>query len=354
MKRACLIGLLSIGLLGTSAAPAAAGYDWWGWLEDFSGPGPFGPGPWPTVIAATVCRTDDRNAGVAPAIADMGRLLRDNNAPGIRLRKWVLGTPSTERALACFYGEYQRFVAPPDRRGFPEMSAQLVDIGVNYPLGPILDVGAGMGFMVLNPNDERTRNSTRFTITPVRMAFKPLLLAWPVRDHKAFGALKFVLKETYVAGRLSGVGLGATGPPASEFQSRGELLRSFALEVDASELLCSTAKRQMKWRWTRALGDCTATPEDTITVIVRDAECRTPLNGATVRVQPHAGQQGFEVPTMDGRVTLPAHPAGEERGLNDRLVTVSLEGYRTESSFLGEELTRVEFRLQRTMPQACP
>jgi len=411
-------------LVALNPSSTEAGYDWVGWLEQLSGPGPLGgEGLFPG-LAATLCRTDDRDVGAA-VMEGPGRLAsgavrglkgilpgkavtggppkndganqldgdpsgftRPDDRMKIRVRKWVLGTPANERSIACLYLETQRFKRPTpdtadpnrtfDSRGFPlRLNARLVEVGVNYPIAPVFEVGAGVGrmrFSVKESGGDSTL-TTKWTFTPVRMTFLPLNLAPSLRKFKAASALKFVFKETYIIGDVTGADFRAlAGSEAEGYVSRGDLVRALTAELDLSALPCASSRVQAskRWRWTRALGDCGAPPDDRLTVFVRELD-GTPINGANVCVLPHAAQ-GHYGTTTDGRLVVPQDhrddkgtpksnntepitivmPDGtpivaeraEKPGLNDVVVVVSMSGRQTRTVLVNRETTRIDVRLR--------
>lgn len=228
MKRSLTIGCLVLASMVADARPASAGL--WAWLEKFSGPGPFTGTP----VLVTFC---------------FQKLLTADGKPnGTVFAPSPVSRPdTTKEPLSCIY--FDRGVFDADRddiRGFPEIHATLNDIGGSVRLVDGLDIGAGLGWITFS-NKETQNTPSKFTITPLRIVTRPLLLAFPpgypsTRRH-FLGALSIYWKETFVEGHLTGEDFGAE---RSRFDGNGELVRSYGFVLDVTALLFKE-----KWRLPR-------------------------------------------------------------------------------------------------------
>jgi hypothetical protein len=216
MKRiGAIVGLFCVAM--GAAQPARAGY--WSWLEEFSGPGPFTSKTPP--LFATVCKTD-----------------RDE-------RSWTLGVPGTREEgtpRVCVFADFQRMSAP-GSRGFPEVGLTWFDAGAAYPIANgLFEIGAGLGTMRFT-NDE-TGSATRVVATPIRFVSRPFHFIRHFdpsnrRLARWSNVFKVYFKETAVLGELTAQDFGVTNPqnPAFGFRTNGEMVRSYGLVIDLTEVI---------------------------------------------------------------------------------------------------------------------
>jgi hypothetical protein len=181
--------------------------------------------------------TIEQQQGVPPALASstaLAQIYRSDAAEA--------GAGHKDKTMVCGYFDYGRFhsevaVGTVDARGFPNVTANLYDVGPSVRLHDGLDIGGGFGRIsfTARPPMQPELSRARWTITPFRSVIRPLLLAVPEQHRKDWmGVFSLYWKETYIAGKLTGADFGA---PRDSYAVDGELVRSFGIIIDASALL---------------------------------------------------------------------------------------------------------------------
>jgi hypothetical protein len=252
MRRLSKAILLAM-VLSLGATTQAVAADWWGWLEEFSGPGPFRiKNPLHALHLTFHCvyedqlrisvfrvnaitdevlrRTEKPAAGAAllPAIpptvpvgpvevmTSRGSKLFGTPFP-IPL-DWtgdldLLGTALTtllpsptpddspekrqwsrarERKY-CWYVDFARYRAVPDPvQEYPEIKATKVDIGFAYFIGGPIDIGAAGGWIWFRPKGGDIIG--RYTFTPLRVQVRPLAFFAPSSSDRS----KWLARLAYV------------------------------------------------------------------------------------------------------------------------------------------------------------
>ena len=198
---ACAIGMCVAG--APSPATARPLDDIWDILDALSGPGPFAGGP---VIAATVACWEDGAATITRAMSNPDRL------------------------DPCLYVDFRDMYAEPDSRFGSTVTAKLLETGLSFGQFPSLEVGAGFGVAFFSTTvGGRDFNVTNFTVTPLRVAFKPLRLVRRFRDNPRVGFLQVHYRGTIRFGDIDGSDFGA---PASTFSAGTEFLNGASLVFD--------------------------------------------------------------------------------------------------------------------------
>jgi hypothetical protein len=295
MKRPLGITLLVLIVSLVRPAPASAGF--WAWLEDWSGPGPFRAKPYQTVML-TYCVQDQRlkpspisnydasheqmaeratlleQAKVttsfadgykrilaAPTLWDVG--MRANGVKPDDYNRWSdksrtpeidglvrkaesdyfggNGRPSgaghADKHLICAFTDVVRFSAPADR-GYPDLTATSFDVGTSARLHDGVDLGVGFGRISFRGADV---HEGYWTLTPVRLVIRPILLALPEEKRRGWmGLFNLYWKETYVKGPIRARDLGA---PQLDWTVQGELIRSFGVNIDVGTLFPTNFRR---------------------------------------------------------------------------------------------------------------
>jgi hypothetical protein len=146
------------------------------------------------------------------------------------------GPGHSDKRMVCFYVDHARYTAEA-QRGFPAVAANVLDIGPVARLHDGLDIGGGFGRMSFTG---QLVNGTRFegsrtTLTPIRVVFRPILVAVPEEWRKRWmGVFTIFWKETFVMGELNGEHFGL---PREQFRVDGELLRSYGVNIDLLALI---------------------------------------------------------------------------------------------------------------------
>jgi len=202
-------------LVMTIAFPASAGaWDFWTWLSDFSGPGPFSGTFF--ALTGTVCRQGDR--------WKPSPIAKDSEAH--------------EEVIVCIYFDRESFHDDADpSRGYPDLRIRANDIGASLRVRDWLDVGAGMGWLSITDTTSDTTRS-RFVMSPVRVVVRPLLLFLPEKGrHRSFGILSFYWKDIYVPGVIRGRDFGQKPPSdLNEFRASHDVVHAYGLTLDLTAL----------------------------------------------------------------------------------------------------------------------
>jgi hypothetical protein len=202
IKRTLLVwSVVGAVMLGCAPRADAALDDWWDYLDQLSGPGPFHDGP---AIGATVGCWED------------GQFV------------WRRAIKRT-RFNPCVYWDWRELSAPP-KGPFAEVSANLVDSGVSFQLSPYFDYGVGIGWAHFATTVRETDYSVNnFTLTPARLVFRPLRAFPKFRSNAKAGFLQIVLRDTVRFGRLTSADFGA---PSDRWTTGTEHLKGATLVID--------------------------------------------------------------------------------------------------------------------------
>jgi hypothetical protein len=209
-------------LMCVGVREAAAGGDgWWGWLEEFSGPGPFKGPFFGSSLGENFCSNQNK--------FDLKSL-----RAGTQAGRWV----------PCIWADQRFFRARPSNepgRVFPEVQASLYDFGVSVSHDYVFSIGAGAGFVRFSsttPTEDLKK--TRFTVTPIRVTLSPwtmlsnLSKSSPDRWKQALGAVKWYGKVICFPGELRGADFGV---PNSTYRNDGECNLSHGLQFDVLDLV---------------------------------------------------------------------------------------------------------------------
>src|SRR5262249_19590211 len=150
-------------LLASTVSVKPARADWWDWLQEFSGPGPFHANyknSFPPNTLVTLC----------PGNGDI------NGRPHMTIR-------DAKAKIPCVYVDFRNLINSPDQKvggdNFPnQVKIVAYDFGVAFDLEQRIQVGAGLGFMHLNSQDtEKPGESVlrnKLDITFFRATIQPL------------------------------------------------------------------------------------------------------------------------------------------------------------------------------------
>jgi hypothetical protein len=188
-----LIGMLFVLM----SAGNAAAKDWWGWLEEFSGPGPFEGPLFGSSLGLNFC-------------------VRDPSSVQLSVESLEIGAHHDDAVSPCVWVD-ARVLHARESQGFPSTNAFLVDSGLALSFRGLASAGAGLG-MIRMISDAAGGNAyvTRLTILP-RITVSPLLLLGEAqrflfkRDSpppRWLGVVKAYYKPTFVAGSLSAADFG--------------------------------------------------------------------------------------------------------------------------------------------------
>ena len=159
---------------GPSPAYAAAWDRWWDYLDQLSGPGPFHGGP--TLATTFGCVKE-------------GKFV------------WVSAVPASDtfRFEPCWYFDWRQLSAEPSAR-FGHVDADLVETGLSVEWR-FLELGAGVGVArFTTAAGDTTHSVNNFTLTPVRLVFKPLRI---FSRSPRLGFLQVIGRDTIRFGRLT-------------------------------------------------------------------------------------------------------------------------------------------------------
>jgi hypothetical protein len=203
-----------LGALFAHPQPAAA--DWWDWLQELSGPGPF--------------KTEGNVMwSICPG-------------PGTVFRPYDNAGPPK----LCVFVDVRRFVNWDDDNflKFGRVRLQTYDFGVAWEVRRAVDVGLGFGVMHFAANGT---GSNRLSITPLRTTVKPLLLlADLLRKGDALernrtarrwaSILKYYARLSVIPGTIDATNFGVS-TSLSDFKAKNDRVASAGFLVDFSELL---------------------------------------------------------------------------------------------------------------------
>ena len=202
---ACVIAVLALSW--SSRADAKGLDDLWDILEPLSGPGPFTGGP---VIAATIGCRQGREFKFSYAMSDPGR------------------------TDPCFYLDFRDLAVEP-KGPYARVTAKLVETGVSFSQHRSLELGVGLGVAYFATTvSGKDYNVTNFTVTPVRVVFKPLRLVPKWRSDARAGFLQLHYRGTVRFGDIDGSDFGA---PANTFSAGAEYLNGAGVVLDVLQAL---------------------------------------------------------------------------------------------------------------------
>jgi hypothetical protein len=205
-----VVGLVAVACLGL-ARDAAAQRGSKGWLERLSGPGPFGG--WELGTPPLVCFGAD---GSDPS--------------------WFLvRNDSTRRfCLDAEFGWFDTDDEDPRLPQYGEVKAKSFDVNFMYGFHRSVSLGASLGF--IHFGGDRFESFSRFTVAPVRLAFKPLELGASRApcDDRWRSLLRLDFKQYLIAGRLEGSDF---GNPAAPLNENWDSVSYWSIGVDASAYL---------------------------------------------------------------------------------------------------------------------
>lgn len=203
MKRMMVVSCVVAAMVLCSSSRAEAGLDdWWDYLDQLSGPGPFHDGP---ALAATV------------GCWEGGSFV------------WRRASKES-RVKPCVYWDWRELTAPP-RAPFGEVTANLIDSGVSLHINEYLEVGAGIGWAHFATTIRDTKYPVNnLTVTPARVVIRPLRALIPkLRSNSKAGFLQVVIRDTVRVGRLTSADFGV---PSDPWSSGTEHLPGATLVID--------------------------------------------------------------------------------------------------------------------------
>jgi hypothetical protein len=261
------IALLILGVV--VLAPNAASASAWGWLEQFSGPGPYqgdtilytecGKAPSYTSTTDTTAPGGAFPAGTLFSRAAPLAVVLNEARPSTRVSDYqqvyseikpeLFGAVRTvtngssvtvERYRSvgrrpCFFADFGRFKADANpTRGFPRIDVTTVDLGGAFRFWDSIDIGSGIGFLNISPDGHES--NTHFTVTPFRLTARPLLMIFDNRASRggvreALSLLSVYWKGVYVMGPLDGKDFGGD---EKSFQATGDFVQSAGAIIDLS------------------------------------------------------------------------------------------------------------------------
>ncbi len=205
MTRVRLIVLVGLFALCCPAG-AYAQSDFLDWLDSLSGPGPFQGF---TVGMRTVCARD--NAGKL----DTGWCIADTD-PNIKTVMNVeFGWATTGKQL--------RFSDAP---GDAPVHASRLNVTYMYRVSPMLDVGVGIGGLMLS--GDGFTNQLHPIFTPATVTFTPFGMLRGPTSAKWGRVLRIKFSDRYIFGDLKAVDFGSV----SSYLRHGEFNPSFGIGVD--------------------------------------------------------------------------------------------------------------------------
>ena len=188
IKRTLVVScVVAVAMLGCARSAHAGLADWWDYLDQLSGPGPFHGGP---AIGATIGCFED------------GRFV------------WRRAIRET-RFSPCVYWDWRELSARA-KGPFAEVSANLIDSGVSFHITPYFEYGVGLGWAHFGTRVRDTDfEVNNFTLTPARLMFRPLRAIPEWRGNTRAGFLQIVVRDTVRFGRLTSANFGAPNDPWS-------------------------------------------------------------------------------------------------------------------------------------------
>ncbi len=243
MKRA--FSVLWMVLLTTLSFPQPARADFWDWLSEFSGPGPF-HARYPNLMF-DIC------PGETFAVDKQGKqILNEDGTPkkNTLLRDFETPLPSSTtkegvpRVPKCIYSDLRFFEnRPDDNFGVRNVKVDFYQAGVSVRLHHAIGLGFGGGAMrISTPGNP---DAWQGMLTAPRVVVKPLLIYgspefWERNGwlHLLASSVKYYVKEDIILGHVTGKDFGA--PPGSanaEFDFLNDRVFSTGFVVDISDVL---------------------------------------------------------------------------------------------------------------------
>jgi len=201
-------------------------HDLWGWLDQFSGPGPFnGYG----VEAFKACKTNTHTQAEEAA-----------EGPRIFKSEWRLG--NARRPKYCVWAD-QRFFSADENDTYPRVEVKHFDQGLSYSWSGLIEAGVGFGVIRFHSTAAGGDVIThRATLTPVRLTVHPFNILFykdelGPRERKVNALLN--VPELYyrlvcVPGKLNGANFGVA---ASTYHGGRECVESYGVNFNLHELL---------------------------------------------------------------------------------------------------------------------
>jgi hypothetical protein len=209
MKNARLLVLVTAMALWPGAAHAM---NWWVWLEELSGPGPFTGA---TFLAPLICFEDGEQVSCGRATRERGQTL-------------------VARTGRFTSGNRPRFQDLPrddeDNRG----AVYVVPISGLYLFRVHRSVDVGLGAGLMRFSGDRFDAFYRFTLTPAHASLRPLLL-W--KTNRWTRLLRIEVDSTFVTKGFRGTDFGNT---RTTFRSEPEFLTSAGVIIDVGAFFFAT------------------------------------------------------------------------------------------------------------------
>lgn len=218
MRRFRMIALAAV----FAALPAAASaQDILDWLNGFSGPGPFYGHFGQSVSVRALCIKEDGDGHKA------GPCVLDDSDEKIKVVVGVTFSWASSHNNPRFSG-----AAPNDPLNTLPVNASRIEATYSYRVGPMLDVGVGVGALVFS--GDGFTNQAHPIFTPVQVSFVPLgfLKARPGQLHWG-RLLRLRFADRYVLGDINArADFGST----SSYLTHGEFNPSYSIGLDILSL----------------------------------------------------------------------------------------------------------------------
>lgn len=166
MRRATAIGLIGLAMVLLSARTASAQWEWFKWIQELSGPGPFELNGVTVTFGCT--GLDGEALPEGPAVSRV--LFCDRNAKNWHRVKRFWGV-----TVATGDGENNLVFAPGDA-ALDRVAASIYLVRGIQRLNPAIDVGSAAGFMRFTARPGT--HVTKFVIDPV-VALRPFAICLP-------------------------------------------------------------------------------------------------------------------------------------------------------------------------------
>jgi hypothetical protein len=221
MKRAIALIWLTVSAMVVSVRPAQA--DFWDWLQEFSGPGPFGTGQ--TLNTMVPCPEKFRDSRQSLAF-------------------------DPDNPLTCFFFDHRSFdnthqpdnfgIKNPGDPGVGKVSLHFYEVGFSRRMHPAVELGFGGGFMSIASRGETKYKPvitlSRVVVTPAMLFRSPSY--WntnPSRLKHVLKIVKFYGRLNIIAGELDAADFGLS-PSESDFKTNMERVASAGFIFDAHEI----------------------------------------------------------------------------------------------------------------------
>jgi hypothetical protein len=214
MRRAMTLGFLTVVLMGLGCRRAEA--NMWDWLEELSGPGPFGsrmPGPLMMNILCSkgTLREADKSDANKTSASVNGQVPNksEKDSQNSSNKSWflnsLLSVPEPKAyASTCLFVDRRPLHADQNDRFYP-VSAMITEFGPSLRVHPSLEFGAGVGWIRFSSESPvRSFVATQPTFSS-RVVFMPLLTipALQQRKHAWAGIFKMYTRETIIFGTVN-------------------------------------------------------------------------------------------------------------------------------------------------------